>query len=124
MLTYSERLRRSTCNTIGDIIDCCHQSVPERYRARPWLQQEVNHGVDLVEHVAEGKFLVFEHHPPGFNAAHVENVVDEAQEVAGAAADFLQLLPGVGGQVGVAERDTVEADNGVHGRAYFVAHAA
>lgn len=48
MLTYSERLRRSTCNTIGDIIDCCHQSVPERHRARPWLQQEVNHGVDLL----------------------------------------------------------------------------
>ncbi len=48
MSTYSERLSRSTCNTIGDIIDWCHQSVPERHRARPWLQQEVNHGVDLL----------------------------------------------------------------------------
>ena len=48
MSTYSEKLSRSTCNTIGDIIDWCHQSVPERHRARPWLQQEVNHGVDLL----------------------------------------------------------------------------
>ena len=48
MSNYSERLSRSKCQSIGDIIDWCHQFVPERHRARPWLQQEVNHGIDLL----------------------------------------------------------------------------
>lgn len=45
-MTYAENINR--CNNIDDIIDWCHESLPELYQARPWTHQELNHGVDLL----------------------------------------------------------------------------
>ena len=40
-----------------------------------------------------------------------------------ALADFYQLIPGTAGQSGIFQRDTVQAEDHVHGRAHFMADA-
>ena len=82
-----------------------------------------DHRINLLNHVAEGKFLVLEHHFAGLNAAHVKNIVDKPQQVAGAVTDFAQVFTGTRRQIGFLQRDTVETDYSVHRRANFVAHA-
>ena len=86
------------------------------------LALSVNHGVNLFQHFPERKLLVFQGHAPAFNAAHVQDVVNQPQQVLRAPADFLQMLPGALREAGVFQRDTVQADDGVHGRPDFVAH--
>ena len=79
-------------------------------------------GVDLLQHPAEGEGFVAQHHPAGLDAAHVQNVVDELQQVAGAVADFFQIIPGLRRQCLILQRQAVQADDGVHRGADFVAH--
>ena len=54
-----------------------------------------HHGVQLFQHAAEGKFLLSKHKAAGFDSAHVQNVVDQAQQMACAPADFLQIFTGL-----------------------------
>ena len=48
MINYSENISRLQCNSIDDIIEWCHQSVTNDYKARPWTHPQLNHGVDLL----------------------------------------------------------------------------
>ena len=57
------------------------------------LALAVDHCIDLLQYLAEGKFLVSDRHAPAFDAAHIEDVVDEAQQVLRAAADLFEVLP-------------------------------
>ena len=82
----------------------------------------VDDDVDFLEKIPEGELFVFEHHPPRLDAAHVEDVVDEPQQVVGAGADFLQVGATPGREFGVAQGDVVQPDDGVHRGADFVAH--
>lgn len=45
-MSYSENINR--CNNIDDIINWCHNSLPNHYKARPWTHEQLNHGVDLL----------------------------------------------------------------------------
>ena len=36
------------CNSIDDIIDYCHNALPEEYKGRPWTHPELNHGINLL----------------------------------------------------------------------------
>ena len=36
------------CRNIDEIIDWCHQSIPNEYKAKPWTYPELNHGLDLL----------------------------------------------------------------------------
>lgn len=45
-MTYVDLI--SHCDTIDDVINHCHNCVPEKYKARPWTFPELNHGVDLL----------------------------------------------------------------------------
>ena len=86
------------------------------------LALAVDDDVDLVEELPEGELLVFQRHAAGLDAAHVEDVVDEAEHVLGAGADLFELLARLRLEVGVAQRDVVEADDRVHGRPDLMAH--
>ena len=45
-MTYFEQIH--SCRCIDDIINCCHELIPQQYKARPWTHPELNHGVDLL----------------------------------------------------------------------------
>lgn len=45
-MTYAENITR--CNSIDDIINWCHDSLPTQFKMRPWTHEQLNHGVDLL----------------------------------------------------------------------------
>lgn len=45
-MAYADNITR--CNSIDDIIDRCHEALPDYYKARPWTHEQLNHGVDLL----------------------------------------------------------------------------
>ena len=45
-MTYSEQIQK--CQSIDDIISICHEAIPQRHKAKPWLHPELNHGVNLL----------------------------------------------------------------------------
>lgn len=48
MSEYALRLNDSSCHSIYDIIDWCHEAVADIYKARPWLHPELQHGIALL----------------------------------------------------------------------------
>ena len=53
-----------------------------------------DHGVDLFQHSGKGELLLAHHQPAGFDSAHVQNVVDEPQQVPCTPANLFQVLAG------------------------------
>lgn len=45
-MPYAEDIKQ--CNSIDDIIDYCHNALPEEYNGRPWTHPELNHGINLL----------------------------------------------------------------------------
>lgn len=45
-MSYSEQISR--CRNIEEIINSCHEAIPQQYKMRPWTHPELNHGVDLL----------------------------------------------------------------------------
>ena len=86
------------------------------------LTLPVDDDVDLVQKFAEREFLVFQNHPSGFDPAHVQNVVDKAQQVSGAGSDLFKVLARAGRKLRVPKRDVVQTDDRVHGGSNLVAH--
>ena len=81
-----------------------------------------DHGVQLLQHGAEGKLLFADRESPGFDSAHVQDIVDQPQEMPGASAYFLQVFPRFARKRIAAQRQAVQSDDRVHGRADLVAH--
>ena len=52
-----------------------------------------DHGVDLLQHAGEGEFLPAQDDTPGLDAAHIQDVIDERQQMAGAVAGLFQITP-------------------------------
>ena len=63
----------------------------------------------------------FQLHLAGFDLREVEDVVDDAEQVLGGAADLVELF-GLRPVGGTAAQDVGEADDGIHRRANFMAH--
>lgn len=45
-MPYAEDIKQ--CNSIDDIIDYCHNALPEEYKGRSWTHPELNHGINLL----------------------------------------------------------------------------
>lgn len=45
-MPYAEDIKQ--CNSVDDIIDYCHNALPEEYKGRPWTHPELNHGINLL----------------------------------------------------------------------------
>ena len=71
--------------------------------------------VEGVEDVGEGFDVFVEGHLAGLDAAHVEDVVDEGEEVFGGLGDGLEVFLDVLGFGEVGGGEAGEADDGVHG---------
>ena len=48
MSKYAEYINRSSCRSINDIIDLCHDSLPEQWKSCPWRHPELIHGIGLL----------------------------------------------------------------------------
>ena len=48
MSEYNEKLIRSRCQNINDIIEWCHELLPEQWKSYPWRHPELTHGIGLL----------------------------------------------------------------------------
>lgn len=45
---YKHAISDVKIQSINDIVDCCHDSLPEQFKTFPWRHPELNHGIDLL----------------------------------------------------------------------------
>lgn len=45
-MIYAKQIGK--CHNIMNIIDVCHEAIPQKYKATPWNHPELNHGIDLL----------------------------------------------------------------------------
>ena len=88
------------------------------------LTLTVDDNVDLLRHFPERELLRLELHAARLDAAHVQDVVDEGEQVPGAGADLFQFIAGARREVRIAQGNAVQPDDRVHGRADLMAHGA
>ena len=79
-------------------------------------------GIDLFQALGKGKFLCLDDHFSGFDARHVQYVVDDSQQVLRGGADLCQILPDLVRSGRLVHGDVVQSDDRVHGRADLMAH--
>ncbi|MBO4841028.1 MAG: AAA family ATPase [Bacteroidaceae bacterium] len=48
MSKYAEYINRSSCRSINEIIDLCHEMLPEQWKFCPWRHPELIHGIGLL----------------------------------------------------------------------------
>lgn len=48
MSEYGDRLNHSQCRNINDIIEWCHELLPEQWKSCPWRHPELIHGIGLL----------------------------------------------------------------------------
>lgn len=48
MSKYAEYINRSSCRSINEIIDLCHEMLPEQWKSCPWKHPELIHGIGLL----------------------------------------------------------------------------
>ena len=82
----------------------------------------VDDDIDLIEELPEGELLVFENHAARFNAAHIENVIDESEQVFCACPDLFQIGPGLRREIRIPQGNVVKTDDRVHRGADLMAH--
>ena len=78
--------------------------------------------IDLFQQVGNRKLFILQAHTPGFDARHIQDVVDQMQQMLGRVPDFFQIFFRGWGKTLFAEGDIIQTDDGVHGGTDFVAH--
>ena len=86
------------------------------------IRAEAEHRLQIVEQGGEIERGRFQFHAPGFDLRHVQNVVDQGEEVLAAPVDGFQMLFLGRGQAGVVEQELGEPEDRVHRRADLVRH--
>ena len=79
-------------------------------------------GFQIVHHLGQGGLLLLDLHLAALNAAHVQHVVNEAEQVVAGGGDLGQVVLDLLGVVDVGGGQGGEADDGVHGGADVVGH--
>ena len=88
------------------------------------FDQGLNAAHDLVEQAGKLDFFPLHIHLAGFDLGEVKHVVNETQQVLAYTDDFVQVVADgwVARVLGIFEQQLAETDDGVQGRAQFVAH--
>ena len=79
-------------------------------------------GLDVVQHIGQADLALFEMELAALDAAHVQDVVDEREQMAARGEGLGQIVPDPFGVADVADRKGGEADDGVHRGADVVRH--
>ena len=75
-----------------------------------------------VEDVGQGTGLLLQGHLPALNSAHIQHIVDEAEQMVAGCHNFFQIALHLVPLVDVGGGQGCKADNGVHGGADIVRH--
>ena len=102
------------------IVYLSHRAAVEFQPLVPALATD--NGIDLLQRVREGKLFILDDHTPGLNPAHVQDVVDDSQQMLRRSSDFFQKLPGFWRNVRIVQGDAVQPNDGVHRRADLMTH--
>ena len=86
------------------------------------VDKALDHAAQVMQKVRHVHRLLVELHAAAFDAAHIQDVVDQAQQVRAGSADLRQVILHQLRVVYVRLRQRREADDGVHGRADVVGH--
>ena len=81
-----------------------------------------DHGVHLLQHLGERELLVPDCQTSGLNPAHIQDIVDNAEQVMRRGSDLFQMLPRLWGDRRIIERNIVQADDGIHRSTDLMAH--
>ena len=87
------------------------------------LALPAEHGVDGFQQFREGKFLISQRHPAGLDAGHVQNIIDQVQQMPGGGIDLFQVFPCFRRSFRIVQCNVVQPDDGVHRSADLMAHA-
>ena len=79
-------------------------------------------GLDVVQHLGQADLALLEMEPAALDAAHVQDVVDEREQMAARGEGLGQIVLHPFGVVDIGDREGGEADDGVHRGADIVAH--
>ncbi len=78
-------------------------------------------GGDIVEHIFQTEFHLLQLHAVSLDLGKIEDAVDDAQQRDAGGMDLFDVVALLRVQIG-AQRQMRHADDGIHGRAQFVAH--
>ena len=81
-----------------------------------------DHRINLFQRFGKRELFLLNGHPPGFDAAHIQNVIDNPQQMLGGSSDFGQVFLYLIAGCRIVHGDVIQADNRVHGCADLVAH--
>ena len=81
-----------------------------------------HNGIDGFQKFREGKFFILKNHASRFDAAHIQNIVDETQQMFCRGIDLFQIIPGRIRDRRIIQCDIIQSDNGVHRCSYFMTH--
>ena len=87
------------------------------------LDLRPRHGQHPVDELRQAEFLLLQLHFPGFDLAHIQNFIDQGEQVVGGFRDFPQTVRHPLPVVKMIGGDCGHADNPVHRSAYIVTHA-
>ena len=81
------------------------------------------HVIDLLKHIAERELFFADDKPARFDAAHVENIIDESEQMSCASSDLFEIFFGIFRQCFITQCKAVKPDDRIHRSAYLMAHA-
>ena len=107
---------------VADIV-VVNRAVRDAFVVQPLIPAlAANDGIDLFQAFGKGEFLCLDDHPSGFDARHVQDVVDDSQQVLRGCADLCQIFLDLIRSGRLVHGDVVQSDDRVHGRADLMAH--
>ena len=81
-----------------------------------------DNGFQVVEHIRKTDRCFLQMNLSGFNAAHIQNIIDQRKQMVAGGKNLPQIIPHPLRVVDVAQRQCGKADNGIHGGADVVGH--
>jgi len=81
-----------------------------------------DNGFQIVQHIRKVDFHLFQMDLSAFNAAHIQHIVDEGEQMVAGCKGLAKIILHPLGIVDIAERQRSKADDGVHGGADIVGH--
>ena len=86
------------------------------------LTLPAEHGIQHLDQLGEGKLLIPDDHPARFDPGHIQDIIDQGQQVVCRFTDPREIPLRLFRRIRIVQRNTVETDDGVHRRPDLVAH--
>ena len=78
--------------------------------------------IDLFEHLGEGELFLVDDHLARFDAGHIQDVIDDAEQMAGGGVDLAEVFLGFIIYLLIVHGDIVETDDRIHRCADLMRH--